>query len=158
MFTILKVLASSAFASGAVQSKIRAAKQTAGAVALLAVCAFIAAIVGAVCVAAAVYLALLPVMEDYQAALAVGGGFIGMAGIVSLLAIARLRRGLPGGGRASAEDGSNLPPAADLLGAARGGQDPIVRLIAESVQSPVVMSALALGIFAGRMTKRAKRD
>jgi len=151
VFGILKFIATSGFLSGAVQARLRAAKQAAATVTMLAAAGLIAAFVGAACLAAALYLALLRVMTDYEAALAVGGGFIVLAGLALLLAVARTRRALsirpvpPAAGAAS-----HVPPAT--------ASDPLVALISESVQSPVVMSALALGVVVGRMTRGAKRD
>lgn len=154
MFAILKALAGGVMATGTVQAKIRSAKQTAGTVAVLTVCAFVTATAGVVCLAAAIYLALRPLMADYQAALAVGGGLLALAGIAVLLAIARLRRSVPGGG--SAAPAPEVP--AHHRQGGHDGRDPLVQLISESAQSPVVMSALAMGIVVGRATKRARRD
>jgi len=158
VFGVLKFLATSGLLSGAVQARLRAAKQAAAAVTLLAAAGLIAATVGAVCLAAALYLALLRVMADYEAALAVGGGFIALAGLALLLAVAKTRRALsprrappPAGAAPHA-----IPPSG--TGSPAGGSDPLVALISESVQSPVVMSALALGVVVGRLTRGSKRD
>jgi len=152
---ILKFLATSGFLSGAVQVRLRAAKRAVAAVTILTVAGLVAATVGTACLAAALYLALLRVMADYEAALAVGGGFIALAGLVLLLAVAKTRRALSG-----PRTGGAMPhaiPTAKTESPA-GGTDPLVALIGESVQSPLVMSALALGVVVGRMTRRSKRD
>jgi len=151
---ILKFLVTSGFLSGAVQARFRAAKRAVAAVTILAAAGLVAATVGTACLAAALYLALLRVMADYEAALAVGGGFVALAGIVLLLAVAKTRRALSGPGAGGAMPHAiptvKTEPSAD-------GTDPLVALIGESVQSPVVMSALALGVVVGRMTRRPRR-
>lgn len=155
MFTLLKLLVGSGVLSGAVKAKFRAAKQAATVVAGLAAVALVTTIVGFVCIAAAAFFALRPVMADYQAALAVGGAFICVAGIVALAATARLNRAMSGSN--SAQRSTSLPVRSESDDGV-DGRDPIVRLISESVQSPVVMSALAMGIVAGRISKRSRRD
>lgn len=155
MLTILKFLATSGLVSGTIKARLQAAKQTAAVVSVLVVAGLITATVGLACLAGAIYLALLRVMADYEAALAVAGGFIALAGIVLLLAVAKTRRAFsgrekPGEAAAAAPRVKSVPQ--------EEGADPLVALISESVQSPVVMSALALGVFVGRMTRRSKRD
>lgn len=158
MLGILKFLVTSGLLSGAVQARLREAKQAAGIVTMLAVAGLIAATVGVVCLAAAINLALLRVMADYEAALAVGGGFIALAGLAVLLAVTRVRRALSGRGGPSTGGAAPRATPATGTGPSAGANDPLVALISESVQSPVVMSALALGIVVGRMTRRPKRD
>jgi hypothetical protein len=155
---ILKLLATSALMSGAMQARLRAAKQAAAAVTVLAAAGLIAAAVGAACLAAALYLALLRVMTDYEAALTVGGGFIALAGLALLLAVATTRRALSGRGVPPAAGAATHAVRPARSGPSDSGTDPLVALISESVQSPVVMSALALGVAVGRMTRGSKRD
>ena len=153
MFTFLKLLAGSGLLTGVVRARLQAVKQAAAGVAVLTVCGLIAAAVGATCLAGAIYLALLRVMADYEAALAVGGGFILIAAVALLLAVSKPRRAISGRPERTVEE--HAPPQSMLPGT---DADPVVRLITQSLQSPVVVSALVLGVVAGRMTKRARRD
>lgn len=156
MLTLLKLLVGSGFVTGALKAKLVAAKQAATVAAGLAAVALVAAIVGSLCVAAAIFFALRPVMADYQAALAVGGGFICISGIIVLAAIMRVRQVMSGrrpvrGTTPELASGRSSDDGQD-------GRDPLVRLITDSLQSPVVLSALAMGIVAGRVSKRSRRD
>ena len=156
VFTLLKLLVGSGFVTGALKAKFQAAKQAATIAAGLAAVALVAAIVGSLCIAAAVFFALRPMMADYQAALAVGGGFICIAGIVVLAAIVRVRQVMSG-----RQPVRSTAPALASARSDDGGQDgwePLVRLLTNSLQSPVVLSALAMGIVAGRVSKRGRRD
>jgi hypothetical protein len=95
-------------------------------------------------------------MPDYQAALIVSAVFALLAGAGALAIVARLKRRTVAraAARAEAAPGAHSP----LPGAGPVGGDPVVRLISTMVQSPAIMSALALGIAAGRATKRSRRD
>jgi len=158
VLNILKLVLKGGFLSAAVKQRLRAARRTAGVVAVLFCLALTTTIVGAACVGAAAYLALRPIMPDYQAALAVGGGFFLLAGLVVLVAATQLRRAVAGPARAPAAATVPSPTSATDPRGSNGPEDPLVRLISESVQSPVIVSALVLGIAAGRMTKRSPRD
>jgi hypothetical protein len=161
VFAILRLIATNGVLGGvlggALKARLQAAKRTAAAVSALVVVGLIVSTVGLACLAGALYLALLRVMADYEAALAVGGGFIALAGIVLLLAVAKARRGFSTGRRSEEGAAAPVPPRVKSAASAEGS-DPLVALIGESVQSPVVMSALALGVVVGRMTRRSKRD
>lgn len=144
--------------AGAVRAKLLAVKRSAGAVAILTVAALIASSVGVAGLAAAAFFALRPSMAEYQAALIVAGIFIILAAIAALVAVAKVKRVF--GTRGPAVSASSAPTP-QLPAQARTGppsDDPLVRLFTASVQNPVVLSALALGIIAGRATKRSRRD
>jgi len=130
-------------------------KRSAGLVAALAVVTVIALAIGAAAVAAAGFIALRPSMADYQAALIVGGIFIGLAGISALAIASKVGRVFNGAQRARVALPTPGEPSVSPGG--RGIEDSIVRLIVAGAQSPIV-SALALGIVAGRMTKRSRHD
>jgi hypothetical protein len=155
MLTLFKLLVGSGAFTSALREKMRNARQTAAVLATLGAVALVAVIVGAVCFAASAFLALRPLMADYQAALLVGGGFVGIAGIMLLIAVLRVKGN---GGRprpAVVNQGAEGPV---VHGVGSSDADPLLHLIGSAVQSPVVMTALALGIVAGRATKRSSRD
>jgi len=155
MLTLFKLLVGSGVFTGALREKMRNARQTATVLATLGAVALVAVIVGAVCFAASAFLALRPLMADYQAALLVGGGFVGVAGMMVLIAVLRVK-GSGGRPRPAAADQGTADPT--IHGVGSSDADPLVRLIGSAVQSPVVMTALALGIVAGRATMRSRRD
>lgn len=153
--TLFKLLVGSGAFTSAIRAKLRNVRQTATLVASLVTVAFVAVIVGAACLAAAAYLALRPLMADYQAALLVGGGFIGLAGALMLVAVLRIK----GGSAAPAPTPTRARTDSGAIASGDGIEtDPLVHLISSAVQSPVVMTALALGIVAGRASNRRKRD
>jgi hypothetical protein len=156
VLTLFKMLIGSGAFTSALRDKIRNARQTATVVASLGAVALVAVAVGATCLAASAFFAMRPLMADYQAALLVGGGFIAIAGMLVLLAMLRLKR--RGGAPLStaADNGADIPAAIPAGGSS--GADPLVQLIGSAVQSPVIMTALALGIVAGRATKRSGRN
>lgn len=155
MSTLLRLLLSGV-ATGALQARVRAAGRSVGVVAVLAAGTLVTASVGVIGFALAGYFALRPSMPDYQAALVVSAFFALLAGICALAIAARLKRrtGIrsPMPAEATAGTQSALPGSGSVSG------DPVVRLISTMVQSPAIMSALALGIAAGRATKRSRRD
>lgn len=156
MLTLFKLLVGSGVFTSAVRDKIKTARKAATVLASLWAVALIAVVVGAVCLAASAFFALRSVMADYQAALLVGGGCIAIAGIMVLIAARRLKTPL-GMTRPMAADERTDGPTAIPAGGSTGA-DPLVQLIGSAVQSPVVMTALALGIVAGRATKRSGRN
>jgi len=153
--TFLKMLLSGV-ATGALQARVRAAGRSVAFVAVLAVATLVTAAVGVIGLAVAGYLALRPSMPDYQAALIVSAVFALLAGAGALAIVARLKRRTVARAAARAEAAPGAP--SPLPGAGPVGGDPVVRLISTMVQSPAIMSALALGIAAGRATKRSRRD
>jgi hypothetical protein len=155
MLTLIKVLVGSGAFTATLKQKMRNARQTATVLASLGAVALVAVIVGAVCFAASAFLALQPLMADYQAALLVGGGFIGIAGIMVLIAVLRLKGSGESARSAVAVEGAENPVSQR---AGSSDADPLVRLIGSAVQSPVIMTALALGIVAGRATKRSRHN
>lgn len=159
MSTLLKLLMTGGVLAGAIRAKLHEVRRSAGAIAMLSIAALIATLVGVAGLAVAGFFALRPSMADYQAALVVAGVFILIAAIAALAAAARVKRVT--GARIAASSASPPPAAASSPATASAGRDsadPLVRLISASVQSPVVMTALALGILAGRATKRSRRD
>lgn len=159
MGALLKLLMTGGAVAGAVRAKLHAAKRSAGEIAILMAAALIAASIGVAGLAVAAFFALRPSMADYQAALIVAAVLIALAAIAVLVAIAKLKRVAGARSVTSSAPASPLPSIslADAASASRA-DDPLIRLISASVQSPVVMSALVLGILAGRATKRSRRD
>jgi hypothetical protein len=78
--------------------------------------------------------------------------------VVALAAAMRVRGAVAGPARALAREKTPTPMTASVPQHPAGPEDPLIRLVSECVQSPVVVSALVLGIAAGRMTKRSSRD
>lgn len=158
MSGLLKLLLTGSALAGAVRAKLHAVRRSAGAIAALSVAALIAASIGVAALAVAAFFALRPSMADYQAALVVAAVLILVAAAAVLVAVAKLRRMI--GPRGAASPVSPPLPPLSLANAPTGqrADDPLVRLISASVQSPVVMTALVLGILAGRATKRSRRD
>jgi hypothetical protein len=146
----------SGVATGALQARARAAGRSAAVVAALAVVTLVTAAVGVVGFALAGYLALRPSMPDYQAASIVSAIFALFAGACVLAIAARLKRRTAARSAMPADTAAGARPAPPGMGPVGG--DPVVRLISTMVQSPAIMSALALGIAAGRATKRSRRD
>ena len=146
----------SGVATGALQARVRAAGRSVAFVAVLAVATLVTAAVGVIGLALAGYFALRPSMPDYQAALIVSAVFALLAGAGALAIAARLKRRTVA--RAAARTGAAPGAHSPLPGAGPVSGDPVVRLISTMVQSPAIMSALALGIAAGRATKRSRRD
>lgn len=155
MSTLLRLLLSGV-ATSALQARVRAAGRSVAVVAVLAVVTLVTAAVGVIVLALAGYLALRPSMPDYQAALIVSAVFALFAGTCVLAIAARLKRRTIARSAMPADEAAGARPA--LPGAGPVGGDPVVRLISTMVQSPAIMSALALGIAAGRATKRSRRD
>lgn len=158
MSALLKLLMTGSVVAGAVRTKLRAIRRSAGPIAVLAVAALIVATVAVGVLAAAAYLALRPAMQDYQAALVVAGAFILIAAIIALIAVAKVRRVLGARGESAGLASALQPNAPPAAAGEPKGEDPLLRLIGSSIQSPIVMTALALGILAGRATKRSRRD
>jgi Putative Actinobacterial Holin-X, holin superfamily III len=154
--SLLKLLITSGLFTDRMRAKFHAAKRSAGVVMALAITTVIAATIGSAGIAVAGYFALRQGMADYQAALIVAAIFIALGGISALVAISRIRRSFGGPDRNRVT--MPLQDEARAGASPLGSEDPLVRLIVTGAQSPVVMSALALGILAGRMTKRSKRD
>ena len=159
MSSLLKLLLTGSVLAGAVRAKLHAVRRSAGAIAALGVAALIAASIGIAALAVAAFFALRPSMADYQAALVVAAVLILAAAAAALVAVAKLKRVIGARGDAASSVSPPMPPLS-LANAPSGprADDPLVRLISASVQSPVVMTALVLGILAGRATKRSRRD
>lgn len=158
MSILLKLLMTGGVVAGALRAKLLAVRRSAGVVAILTAAALIASSIGAAGLAAAAFFALRPSMADYQAALLVAGIFIILAAIAVLVVVSKVKRVI---GTRGPERSTVAAPSPALQAQARTeppSDDPLVRLISASVQNPVVLSALALGIFAGRATKRSRRD
>ncbi len=157
MFSLFRLLLSFGLLVDTAQAKLRAVKQSAGLVAGFAIAAIVMAAVAVAALAAAGFIALRPSMADYQAALIVAGVLIFIAGICGLVVAVKVRRVID-------EPVRRAPaalPAIDGALAGAGGlgvEDALVRLFVAGVRSPAVMSALALGITVGRVTKRRRRD
>jgi hypothetical protein len=158
VFSLLRLLLSFGLFVDATRAKLRAVKQSAGFVVGFAIAAVVMAGVAVAALAVAGFIALRPSMADYQAALIVAGVLILIAGICALAAAVKIRRIVdePAPGRPQPA----LPTADGALGGAGGlgVEDALVRLFVAGVRSPAVMSALALGITVGRVTKRRRRD
>jgi hypothetical protein len=159
VYALLKLLMTGGAVAGALRAKLHAVRRSAGAIAALTFAALIATSVGVASLAVAGFFALRPSMADYQAALVVAAILIVLAAIAALVAVAKVKRVVGARSGAASATAASLP-SLSLPDAqpARQGDDPLVRLLSASVQSPVVMSALVLGILAGRATKRSRRD
>ena len=156
MASLLKLLITSGLFTDRMRAKFHAAKRSAGVVVALAITTLIAVTIGSAGIAVAGYFALRPMMADYEAASIVAVIFIALAGISAFVAISKIKRAFGGPDRNRVA--MPVPDEARREGVPLGSEDPLVRLIVTGAQSPVVMSALALGILAGRMTKRSRRD
>jgi len=158
VFSLFRLLLSFGLLVDTAQAKLRAVKQSAGLVAAFAIAAVVLAGVAVAALAVAAFIALRPSMADYQAALIVAGVLILIAGICALVVVARVRRVI------DAPAAHRPRPAPPAINGALGGsegigvEDALVRLFVAGVRSPAVMSALALGITVGRVTKRRRRD
>lgn len=157
MFSLFRLLLSFGLLVDTAQAKLRAVKQSAGLVAGFAIAAIVMAAVAIAALAAAGFMALRPSMADYQAALIVAGLLILIAAICGLVVAVKVRRVID-------EPVRRAPaarPAIEGTLASAGGlgvEDALVRLFVAGLRSPAVVSALALGISVGRVTKRRRRD
>jgi hypothetical protein len=152
---LFKLFVASGLAAGPLRARLRALIRSAGVVAVLALLTVIALVIGAAAIAVTGFIALRSSMADYQAALIVGGIFIGLAGISALAVASKVGRAFDGPQRT--HFAVPTPTESRVAPDGNGIEDALSRLIVAGVQSPIV-AALALGIVAGRVTKRSRRD